>query len=220
LNGLPGVPRATVIILGAGTLGRAAAQAFVGIGAQVIVLDNDMHKLRAVDELFSGTVSTMVANEYNLNRVVSFADVVLGAVLRAGERAPVLITRAMVRRMRPGAVIIDFSIDQGGCVETSRPMSLRDSTFVAEGVTHFCVPNATAMVARTASHALTNSALPYLLEIGEHGLERALARDTSLSRGIKVFQGQVASHRLAAALGQEVEVDLAGLLRNLQGSAQ
>ncbi len=215
LNGLPGVPRAIVIIVGAGTLGRAAARAFVGIGAQVIVLDNDTHKLRAMDELFGGTVSTMVANEYNLNRVVSFADVLVGAVLRAGERAPVLITRAMVRNMRQGAVIIDFSIDQGGCVETSRPMPLRDPTFVAEGVTHFCVPNATAMVARTASHALTNSSLPYLLEIGEQGLEQALARDMSLCRGIKVYQGRIASHRLAAAMGLEVEVDLAAIVRSL-----
>lgn len=212
LNGLPGVPRAIVIIVGAGTLGRAAARAFVGIGAQVIVLDNDMHKLRAVDEFFGGTVSTMVANEYNLNRVVSFADVVVGAVLRTGERAPVLITRAMVRRMRPGAVIIDFSIDQGGCVETSRPMPLRDPTFVAEGVTHFCVPNATAMVARTASHALTNSSLPYLLEVGKQGLEKALASDPSLTKGIKVYQGKIASHRLASAMGLKVEVDLAAIL--------
>ncbi len=144
--------------MGAGTLGRSAAQGFVGIGAQVIVLDIDVKKLRMVDEMFGGKVSTMMANDYNLNRVVGFADVLVGAVLLPGERAPVLITREMVRRMRRGSVIMDFSIDHGGCVETSRPMTLRDPTFVAEGVTHFCVPNLPAAVARTASHALTNAA--------------------------------------------------------------
>ena len=142
------MPVGIVIIVGAGTLGRAAAQGFVGIGAQVIVLDIDVRKLRMVDAMFGGKVSTMMANEYNLNRVVGFADVLVGAVLLPGERAPMLIKREMVRRMRRGSVVMDFSIDHGGCVETSRPMTLRDPTFVAEGVTHFCVPNLPAAVAR------------------------------------------------------------------------
>ena len=214
LSGLPGVARGIVIIVGAGTLGRAAAQGFVGIGAQVIVLDIDVKKLRIVDAMFGGKVSTMMANEYNLNRVVSFADVLVGAVLLPGERAPMLITREMVRRMRRGPVVMDFSIDHGGCVETSRPMTLRDPTFVAEGVTHFCVPNLPAAVARTASHALTNAALPYILEIGACGVECALLKHPALRKGTKMYQGKVTSHRLAAALGREVEIDLDAVLND------
>ena len=214
LSGLPGVARAIVVIVGAGTLGRAAARGFVGIGAQVIVLDIDLKKLRTVDEMFDGKVSTMMANEYNLNRVVGFADVLVGAVLLTGQRAPVLITREMVRRMRRGSVIMDFSIDHGGCVETSRPMTLRDPTFVAEGVTHFCVPNLPAAVARTASHALTNAALPYILEIGECGVECAMLKHPALRKGTKMYQGKVTSHRLAMALGREVEIDLDAVLND------
>lgn len=217
LSGIPGVARGIVIIVGSGTLGRNAARAFVGMGAQVIVLDYDVQKLELVDAMFNGTVSTMVANEYNLHRVVSFADVLVGAVLVPGERAPILITREMVRRMRPGAVILDYSIDQGGCVETSRPTTLRDPTFVAEGVIHHCVPNMTAMVARTASHALTNSALPYWLETGDWGLEGALATMLALQRGVKLYRGKIASQRLALALGREVEIDLQSVLSERAG---
>lgn len=216
LSGIPGVPRAIVVILGSGTLGRNAARAFVGLGAQVIVLDSDIKKLELVDAMFGGTVSTMVANTYNLNRVVSFVDVLLGAVLLPGQRAPVLITREMVRKMRPGSVIIDFSIDQGGCVETSRPMTLRDPTFIAEGVVHFCVPNITSTVARTASHALTNSALPYLLAIGERGLEAALLDNKALRTGVKMYRGKITSQRLASALGREVGLDLPAALADQQ----
>lgn len=212
LSGLPGVARAVVVIVGAGHLGRNAGRAFVGLGAQVLVLDSDMQKLRLVDEMFKGTVSTMIANEYNLNRVVSFADVLLGAVLLPGQRAPVLITREMVRHMRPGSVIMDFSIDHGGCVETSRPMTLRDPTFVAEGVTHFCVPNLPAAVARTASHALTNAILPYILKIGECGVECALKEQDALRKGVKLYQGKIASRRLAAALGRDIDIDLPAAL--------
>lgn len=210
LGGLPGVARAIVLIVGAGTLGRSAARAFVGTGAQVLVLDNDVRKLRIVDQMFDGKVSTMIANDYNLNRMVSFADVLVGAVLKPGERAPVIITREMVKKMRRGSVIMDFSIDLGGCVETSRPMSLSDPTFVAEGVTHFCVPNVPAMAARTSSHALTNALQPYLERIAECGLECALGEMPALYNGVKMYQGKVASHRLARSLGRaDIEIDMA-----------
>jgi alanine dehydrogenase len=212
LGGLPGVARSIVIIVGAGTLGRSAARAFVGIGAQVLVLDNDVRKLRIVDEMFGGKVSTMIANEYNLSRMVGFADVLLGAVLKPGERAPILITREMVRKMRPGSVIMDFSIDLGGCVETSRPMSLSDPTFVAEEVIHFCVPNLPATVARTSSHALTNALQPYLLRMAECGLECALGELPALYQGVKMYRGKIASLRLARSLGREVEIDMAAVV--------
>ncbi|MEZ4766949.1 MAG: alanine dehydrogenase [Caldilineales bacterium] len=215
LSGLPGVARAIAVIVGAGSLGQSAARAFVGIGAQVIVLDNNVNRLREVDETFRGTVSTMMANRYNLERVVGFADVLVGAVLRRGQRAPVLVTREMVRKMRPGSVAMDFSIDQGGCFETSRPMTLRDPTFVAEGVIHFCVPNLPAAVARTSSHALTNALLPYLKGLAECGLECALRDYRALRAGTKMYQGQVVSQRLADALGVDIEFDLDSFLESL-----
>lgn len=212
LSGLPGVPRGIVGILGGGTLGGCAARAFVAMGAQVIILDKDVARLRRLDAYFGGTVTTMVSNEYNLNRLVSFVDVLVGSVLVPGQRTPVLVTREMVRQMRQGAIILDFAIDQGGCVETSRPTTLRDPTFVAEGITHFCVPNTASMVARTASHALTNATLPYLLNIGQQGVEGALAASHALRKGTKLYAGKIASHRLAAALGRSVEVDLQEVL--------
>lgn len=212
LSGIPGVPRGIVGIVGGGTLGSSAARAFVAAGAQAIILDKDVRKLQRLDDLFGGTVTTMVSNEYNLNRVVSFADVLVGCVLVPGQRAPILITREMVRKMRPGAVILDYAIDQGGCVETSRPTTLRDPTFVSEGVVHFCVPNSASMVARTVSHALTNVALPYLLSIGQQGLEGALASHTALRTGAKLYQGKIASRRLAESLGRKVEINLTEVL--------
>ncbi|HRX02571.1 MAG TPA: alanine dehydrogenase, partial [Anaerolineae bacterium] len=215
LSGLPGVARAIVIIVGAGSLGRSAARAFVGTGAQVIVLDNNVDRLNQVDTMFNGTVTTMMANRYNIDRVVGFADVLVGAVLLKGQRAPVLITREMVRKMRPGSVVMDFSIDQGGCIETSRPMTLRDPTFVAEGVIHFCVPNLPAAVARTSSHALTNALLPYIKSLAECGLECALRDFPALHAGVKMYQGKVVSHRLAEALGREIEFDLNAALESL-----
>lgn len=212
LGGLPGVARSIVVIVGAGTLGRSAARAFVGIGAQVLVLDIDVRKLRIVDEMFGGKVSTMIATAYNLNRVVGFTDVLVGAVLKPGERAPILITREMVKKMRSGSVIMDFSIDLGGCVETSRPMSLSDPTFVAEGVIHFCVPNLPAAVARTSSHALTNAVQPYLLRMAECGLECALGEIPALKQGVKLYKGKIVSQRLATALGREAEIDIAAVI--------
>lgn len=208
LSGIPGVPPAAIVILGGGVLGVNAARAFLGLGAQVTVLDRDIRKLQHLDDAFGGRVTTMISIEYNLNRAIAFADVLVGCVLVPGQRAPVLVSREMVRQMRPGSVIIDFSIDQGGCVATSRPTTLRDQTFVDEGVIHFCVPNYTAAVARTASHALTNAVVPYLLAVGESGLLGALKLEPSLVRGINLYQGGLAHPGVASALGRELETDL------------
>lgn len=205
LSGLPGVPPAAVVILGAGVLGTSAARAFVGVGAQVTVLDRDVAKLQHLEDMLNGQITTMVSNEYNLNRVVQFADVLIGAVMIPGRRAPVLVSREMVRWMRPGSIIIDFAIDQGGCVETSRPTTLRDQTFVAEEVIHHCVPTMTAVVGRTTSYAITNAALPYLLAVAEFGPAEAAHRETALSRGINLLQGQLVHPEVARALGQTVE---------------
>jgi len=208
LSGVPGVPPAAVVILGGGVLGFNAARTFVGVGAQVTVIDKDMVKLRHIEEYFDGRVTTMLYNEYNLKRAVTFADVLLGSVSVPGQRAPILVTREMVRSMRPRSVIVDFSIDSGGCVETSRPTTVRDQTFVEEGVIHFCVPNLTAIVARTASYALTNAALPYLLTIGERGVAAALENHPALVRGTVLYEGQVSNATIAAALGHPVEIEL------------
>jgi len=207
LGGLPGVSPAAVVILGAGTLGLNAARAFCGAGAQVTVIDIDLKHLQRLDELMNGCVNTMLLNEHNINRAVAFADVLVGAVHNPGRRAPVLVSREMVKTMKRGAVIIDFAIDSGGCVETSRPTTLRDQTFVREGVIHHCVPNMTAMVARTASYALSNAALPYLLAVGEHGLPNALAEHPALGPGVALFEGKLANPNIAAALGRPVDVD-------------
>jgi alanine dehydrogenase len=212
IGGLPGVPPAAVVILGGGVLGSNAARAFLGLGAQVTVLDRDVRKLQTLDELFRGRVTTMISNEHNLKLVTDFADVLVGCVLRSGRRAPILISRKMVRQMRPGSVIIDFSIDQGGCFETSRPTTLRDQTFVEEDVIHFCVPNLTATVARTTSYAITNAALPYLLAVGNHGLLGAHKLAEALSKGTNLYQGRLSHEGIASALGRQTEVDLKALL--------
>jgi alanine dehydrogenase len=208
LSGIPGVPPAAIVIIGGGILGSNAARAFIGMGAQVTILDRNVKKLQYLDDMFGGRITTMISNKYNLNRVVEFADVLLGCVLVPGRRAPILITRDMVRRMRPGSVIIDFSIDQGGCVETSRPTTLRDQTFVEEGIIHHCVPNMTASVARTASYALTNAALPYLLSIGAYGLPGVLKSEPGLVEGVNLYRGKLVHPEVAAALGRQVEIDL------------
>jgi alanine dehydrogenase len=191
LSGMTGVPPAAVVILGGGNLGLSALRAFVGMGAQVTILDTRADRLEEITELYSGRVTTLFSTPYNIQRVLKFADVVVGAVLVPGQRAPVLITREMLRTMRRRAVLIDFAIDQGGCAETSRPTTHDNPTFIAENVVHYCVPNVTARIARTASHVLTNAALPYLLAIGAQGVETALATDSALRRGVQVLKGKI-----------------------------
>ena len=213
LSGLPGVPPAAVVILGAGVLGINAARAFLGLGAQVIVLDRDIRKLQKLDDVFGSRITTMISNEYNLQRAADFADVLVCCVLVPGQRAPVLVNREMVRRMRQRSIIIDFSIDQGGCVETSRPTTLRDPTYVEEGVIHFCVPNFTAAVARTTRYAITNAALPYLLAIGEHGLLGKHRHMAALGQGMNLYKGKLSNKAVAGALGRDLEVDLSELLQ-------
>ncbi len=213
LSGVSGVPSAEVAVIGAGTLGTYAVRSFLGLGAQVAALDSRVWRLRRLDELFDGRVTTMVASEYNLERIAEYADVIVICVHTAARRAPILLTREMVRKMRPGSVIIDFAIDQGGAAETSRPTTLRDQTYVEEGVIHFCVPNVTALVGRTISHALTNAIVPLLLEIAQFGLPAVFAANTSLARGLNVYEGRLAHPDVADALGLEIDEDLPEFLR-------
>ncbi|WP_374685883.1 alanine dehydrogenase [Promineifilum sp.] len=208
LSGIPGVPRGVAAIIGGGVLGSNAARAFLNVGAQVVVLDNEVSRLQRLDDMLNGRVTTMLSSNYNIERVTEFADVIVGAVLAPGRRAPILITREMVQAMRPGAVFIDFAIDQGGCSETSRPTTLRDQTYIVDGVIHYCVPNVTAAVARTTSYALTNSLLPYLLGIGLHGIVGMIDQQPALVTGVNLYQGKLAHREVASALGRELEVVL------------
>jgi len=199
LSGVPGVPPAKVAILGAGVLGTNAAHAFHGVGADVFLLDRSLERLRQVDKEFHGQITTMVSFPFNIAYVARFAEVLIGAILAPGARAPIIVPREVVRSMKKRAVILDFSIDQGGCVETSRPTTLRDPIFIEEQVVHFCVPNVPGAVPRTATHAFNIAAWPYIRRIAEVGLEEALNELPGLVRGIATKDGRIVNKTLAAA---------------------
>jgi alanine dehydrogenase len=163
-------------------------------------MDADVRKLQRVHRALGG-VDTALFDPVQLARFVAVADAVIGAVLIPGGRAPFLVTEAMVRSMRPGSVIVDVSIDQGGCVETSRPTTLDDPTFRVHDVVHYCVPNMTSNVARTASRAMADAVVPYVLEIAEHGLESALRRDPGLARGVYLYRGKMVHDTVASLFG-------------------
>ena len=201
LGNVAGVAPPTVVILGAGSVGRSAARQAMASGAHVIVVDEDLTKLRAVAREFSGQVVTAVAGMAQLERFTSIADVVIGAVLIPGAHSPILVTEDMVKGMKPGSVILDLSIDQGGCVETSRPTTIDDSTFMVHDVVHYCVPNMTANFARTASRAMANAVLPTLKDILRKGLKTALQEDAGLAAGLYLYQGRMANEEVGATLG-------------------
>jgi alanine dehydrogenase len=198
LGGSPGVPPARVVVLGAGVVGTQAAKTAVATGASVTVLDIDIEKLRHVAEHIPN-VTTILADEESIATALASADVVIGAVLIAGTRAPHVVTAQMVEGMQPGSVIIDVAIDQGGCVETSRPTTLDRPVFTNRGVLHYCVPNLTADVGRSTSIAVAQAMMPYLLRIAAEGLEGALRSCPDIARGVYAYRGQCAQARFAAA---------------------
>jgi alanine dehydrogenase len=191
LAGVPGIPPADVVILGAGTVGRSAARSFLGLGANVHMLDISLEALQRIDEEFSGRVNTLVSYPFNLNKVCSFADVFVGAVLVPGAPSPIVVTRDMVKRLHNHAIIIDCSIDQGGCIETSRPTTHSNPTFLEEGVIHYCVPNMTGVLGRTATHVLSNAIWPYVSKIADLGLEKALKTNHALHNGVYTTKGKI-----------------------------
>jgi alanine dehydrogenase len=201
VGNVPGVPPATVLIIGAGTVGTAAARSALGDGAHVMVVDNDMAALRTLSRELIGRPHTSIATDERLARYSEIADVVIGAVLVPGERAPALITDEMVQRMKQGSVVIDVSVDQGGCVETIRPTTLDQPTFVQHGVVHYGVPNMTANVPRTASRVLTNAALPYVKALAAKDLEGALREDEALAGGVYIYKGQMVHEGLGEHFG-------------------
>ncbi len=190
LGGVPGVPPAEVVVLGGGVVGTYATQAFLGLGAHVTVIDKDINALQDIYNRFPSVV-TMISIRRNIEKTTAYADVVVGAVLVTGERTPILITREMMRRMKPRSVFIDVSIDQGGCAETSRPTTHELPTFVEEGVIHYCVPNMPGVVARTATHAFVNAAMPYIREIANLGAEQAMAKDPAIEKAVNTHAGNL-----------------------------
>jgi alanine dehydrogenase len=196
LGGIPGVPPAEVAILGGGTLGTYAARAFIGLGAHVTVLDRSVDVLQRISQ-FMPSVVTMLSTTRNIERVCKYCEVLVGAVLNPGERAPILVTREMVKSMRPLSVIIDTSIDEGGCVETSRPTTHDKPTYIEEGVIHYCVPNMPGVVARTATHAFVNPVIPYILDIANLGVDEAMKQNPAIERAVNTHKGEL--HHLSLA---------------------
>lgn len=202
LAGVPGVPPGDVVIVGGGIVGTNAARQALGLGARITIVDINLERLRHLDDLFRGAVTTVMSNEHNMEAVVRRADLLIGAVLIPGARAPHLVTEAMVRTMKSGAVIVDVAIDQGGSVATcDRPTTHRDPTYVKHGVIHYAVANMPGAVPRTSTVALTNVTLPYVLELATRGLAAAVKKDPALAKGVNVHGGHVIHPAVAKAHG-------------------
>ncbi len=201
LGGVSGVRPAKVLVLGAGMAGSNAAWIAAGMEAEVIVVDKNLDKLRFIDQIHKGRIVTLMSDRLTLEQRVREADVVIGSVLVPGARAPVLVTEEMVASMRPGSVVIDIAIDQGGCIETSRMTTHSDPTFVVHGVVHYCVGNMPGAVPNTSTYALTNVTLPYVMEIASRGLEDAVRADPALARGVNTYAGELTNAAVAEAHG-------------------
>jgi len=211
LGGVPGVPPANVVIIGGGIVGTNAAKMAVGHGARVTILDLDAERLRYLDDIFFGQIETLMSNPYNIEDAVRKADLLVGAVLIFGAEAPKLVTRAMVAGMKKGAVIVDVAVDQGGCIETTRPTTHSQPTFEVNGVVHYCVANMPGAVPRTSTFALTNVTLPYARKLAGMGFKPAVESDPALIQGVNVFRGHVTCKPVAEAVGLPVG-SLAALL--------
>ncbi len=191
LGGIAGVPPAEVVIIGAGSVGFAAAQAFAEVGATVYLLDENIKALQNACQRLGHQVTTMLASQHNLAKMTAFADVLLSAVLLPGQRAPIVVTREMVQRMRPRSIIIDYSIDQGGSVETIRPTTHRDPIYVAEGVIHYGVPNITGIIGRTATHVLSNVTIGFVQTLARDGLAKAMEDVPAIARCVNIRDGKI-----------------------------
>ena len=189
LGGMVGVPPAEVVVIGAGTVGTHATRAFLGLGAHVTVLDREVAALQQIYDRFPQIV-TMVSTLRNVERACSYADVVIGAVLVPGERAPIVLTRETLKKMKPRSLVMDLSIDQGGCFESSRPTTHDEPTFVEQGITHYCVPNIPGVVARTATHAFVNAAMPYINEVARLGVAKAIEQDPAIELAVNTHAGR------------------------------
>ena len=201
LGGVAGVPPGKIVILGAGVVGSNAAQMAVGSGAQVVVIDRSVDALRRIDRLLGARAITVFSNRDNIEQHVLSADLVIGGVLIPGAAAPKLVTRTMVAAMKPGSVIVDVAIDQGGCCETAHATTHADPTYVVDNVVHYCVANMPGGVPRTSTYALNNATLPFVMQLAMHGWQKALTRNAHLREGLNVCNGAVTCREVAEALG-------------------
>jgi alanine dehydrogenase len=201
LGGIPGVQPAKVVIVGGGVVGTNAAQVALGMGARVIMMDIDVNRLRALSEILHGNFETLASSPYSVARAVSTADLLIGAVLVKGAKAPKVVTREMVSTMKAGSVIVDVAVDQGGCVETTHATTHSDPTYYVDGVLHYCVANMPGAVPRTSTNGLSNATLPYVIKLADQGFEAAVAADESLALGVNIYQGKVTYQAVAEAFG-------------------
>lgn len=201
LAGVPGVPPAHVVVVGAGVVGTSAVRIAVGMGARVTVINLDLDRLRYLDDLYGGRIATCAATESAIERAVVQADLVIGAVLVPGARAPKVISRGLVAKMQPGSVIVDVAVDQGGCCETTRPTTHSDPVYEVDGVVHYCVTNMPGIVPRTSTRALTNTTLPYIVRLASEGVENAIRLDPGLAKGVNVRNGTITCQAVAESHG-------------------
>lgn len=203
LGGVPGVPSARVVIIGGGVVGTNAAKIAVGMGAQVTIIDRDLDRLRELDDIFLSKISTLASSAYAIHSAISEADLIIGAVLVTGAAAPKLITREMLRDVPNGAVVVDVAVDQGGCIETTRPTTHSNPTYYEEGVLHYCVANMPGAVPRTSTFALTNATLPYVLKLANRGFLEAIESDDGLKEGVNTYAGRLTYEAVATDQGLE-----------------
>jgi len=201
LSGVPGTPRAEVLIIGGGIVGLNAAKIATGIGANVTMLDVNLERLRYLDDILPENATLLYSDPHTVRDALARADVVIGAVLLPGKRAPQLVRREDLHHMQVGAVIVDVAIDQGGCIETSRPTTHEHPTYVVDGVIHYCVTNMPGAVPRTSTYALTNATFPYLRRLAKYGWQEAAERYPALGKGINIAQGKIVHPGVADAFG-------------------
>ncbi len=202
LGGVPGVPPGNVCIIGGGIVGTNAAKIALGMGAKVTLIDLNLNRLRELDDIFNGRVFTVASNSYNIERTVSEADLLIGGVLIPGAAAPKIVTKAMVGKMKKGAVIVDVAIDQGGCIETAHPTTHSDPSYEVDGVVHYCVTNMPAAVPNTSTLALTNATFPYVFKLAKLGAATAIREDKGIAEGVNTFNGTLTYAAVAAAQNQ------------------
>lgn len=202
LGGIPGVQAANVVIIGGGIVGHNAAKIAVGLGANVTIIDRSLSRLRELDDIYNGNVVTLASNLYTVRESLRLADLVIGAVLIPGASAPRVVRRDMIKLMKPGSVVVDVAIDQGGCMETSRPTTHSEPIYYVDDVLHYCVSNMPAAVPHTSTFGLTNATFPYLLTIANKGLERAAEESKAIGEGINTYQGEVVYPGVAESQGR------------------
>jgi alanine dehydrogenase len=203
LGGVPGVPPGNVCIIGGGIVGTNAAKIALGMGAKVTLIDLNLNRLRELDDIFGGRLYTVASNSYNIAHATAEADLVIGGVLIPGAAAPKIVTKAMVSKMKKGAVIVDVAIDQGGCIETAHPTTHSDPSYVVDGVVHYCVTNMPAAVPNTSTLALTNATFPYVLKIARLGAKAAISEDKGIAEGVNTYEGTLTYGAVASAQQRE-----------------